>query len=383
MMSLELVDAGTRPHLDRLVVPGMDRLTWLEVDCEEDVLTKGTTQARQNEGMRAGTDLEVAPWPLAVPYHAPVDLVDVNEDLEVSLYHHAPGGLGDVPVPAGDIAAVTDPDPVGAPPEGRVKGLASPAEVREVVRTPTGWVRLPFANEVGGTRLGNPLILYLQRALYGDRYRLVLEDQPLFAPFDLREEGRYYAVDDENRFVPMSTVVDLLSQGRRRLYLRPRRWRWSIFVWADYVNATAFELIPNTEVFVKVAWNRPPFYPIRHDVRVSTQSAELWHPYASAYCSYDAGIESQWEASRAYTDLVRQVLEQQFFSLCWSYILLENSDAYVIVDRDPPAAEDVVLGIGWQSGVGQVRVWIIQRGDLSAVYPKTSIGTFYAFFNAG
>ena len=64
MIYAEARDALTRPLVTVGKVPGMDELTWVEVDTEEDIRTDLT--APMNAAMMAAApELTIAPWPLA------------------------------------------------------------------------------------------------------------------------------------------------------------------------------------------------------------------------------------------------------------------------------------------------------------------------------
>ena len=389
MISAVLRDGGTDALLVRDVAPGMDRLRWRELNLEED--WPGELLGRLNDGMRR-TDQEVtlAPWPRPLPRLAPLDYTPRHEGLVWRLWqrHQAVPTSESVDaswgaVPAGDAQIVADPT-VTDRTQAHASRLANPEELRaNPALDPTVWLRLPFDNETGGCALKEGLVLKWN-SLHNCAFTLSLDDNDVFVPFDLRYQDRYSWVDDDGKPLDPRTVWNTIAdRAALRLYLRPRRWKWFAKVIAHYEIDTIFESALNDEVFLAVYWDRPPFYPVRHDVRHTAANRSLWHEYEAAYLSWDDGVNSAWQLSRHIGEMRYQMVQQQYYSLCYAYTLIGAEPAVISIWRTPPLFAEVVLGIGRvrdATGIEQ-RVWAVQQVGLDAEYPQTLIGQFWGDFD--
>lgn len=385
MIFAELRDAGTKPAVTLAKVPGMDELAYTEVDYEEDIRTSVLTST--NEAMLAADPLiDLAPWPLPLPRMAPADFTQRMRGLQFQLHQWdpafeawgvVPGGLA-VIQPANDpLASRLDRDQVNLTRE------LNPAEVREWM-TAAGldasrWLRLPFRNETGGTDLKEPLFLRWQ-GLQGARYTLELPDNDFYEPFDLTHPERYAFLGEDGKPLEHGELWGAFGDRNRVVvYLRPRRWRWLVTVIAHYEWANWFEDVQNDEVFLSVYYQRPPFYPYRHDLPNASDPAA--YGLANFYGeprSYDQGLESSWDLSWHSIDLRHQILAQQWFSLCEVYVFVGNEDPDLTLLAYPPRAGEIVAGIGFRDELTgrESRVYAQLKDDQAALYPQRTIGLF-------
>ena len=383
MITAEIRDAGTFPQISRAVVPGMDRLRWVEFDCEED--WNGQRRGEISTNMMFRRPLALAPWPLEIGRHAPLDRTPLYEGLTWRLHQRVqqlPEGHAAAwaPVPEGR-AVLSDTVDINEREEVAVSRFSTPEEVRSIVEQPTKWLRLPFDNEGGQCHLVEPALL-MWRGLQNSRFALELEDNDLFTPYDLTKPERYAYWTDEGQRVEAGHLYALLADRERVvLYQRPRRWRIFVKVIAHFVHITPFEMVENDEVFLEVYYHRPPFFPVRFD-QANVGVDVFWHQYEGQMLAYDAGLEWQWEHSRAAQDMRHAIVAQQVFTLCFVYMFIGAEPAVVTVWRVPPAVGEVVLGVGridQATGV-ESRVWVVQEQDVSQVYQQTLLDVFWADF---
>jgi hypothetical protein len=383
-------DAGTTAMVTKDKAPGMDELYYREHRWEEDAFADD--RAKQNADMvSCAESLELAPWPDPLPKAAPVDLTPrYDQGLKLRL-HQATGLLpetddgrwGEVPDGLAQILdpATHPPDPFNREASHVVADL-TPEEVQAAALDPTEWLRLPFRNETGGCDYKRPIRLRWD-GLQGSQFALVLENGLLFAPWDLREGAKYHWQDDAGKAVEHGEIYSELRAGADPvLYIRPRRWRWWIHVWAHYEFVQTWWEQEVMEEFTRIFFDRPPFYPMRHDVLHTASQAWFWHEYENAFLAYDAGVDSKVILSRAASDLRHEIVMAQWFDLCTAYILMDVEIAKVTIWADTPRVGDAVLGVGLRSSVLDVekRVWAVQLEDVTARYPRTLIGQFYSDF---
>jgi hypothetical protein len=357
-------------------VPGMDELTYVEVDYEEDI--RVDLMNAENDAMKAYDPyLTVAPWPVPIPRHAPLDYTMRYDGLQFVLHHWDQFAEDFCEVPGG-MALI---DSTDVPLDRDHQRLSRELNVGEV----RGWpdmkqaTRLPFPNETGGTDLKEPVAI----TYYGPkdcRFALELPDNNYFTPFDLTHPERYILRDSDGTL--LEDGWDFLRPGAdatRVLYLRPRRMRWIVTVIAHYLWVTWFEEAYNDEVFISVFYQRPPFYPMRHNLGTTTkpEAYQLFNFYGEPR-SEDNGLTSSWELSWHSIDLREQILDQQWFSLCEAYEFIGNEDPDLALVAYPPRVGEIVLGVGIvdrASGREDV-VWVYQKEDASSVYPQRTVGEF-------
>lgn len=389
----ELRDAGTEAVVARGVVPGMDRLFYREVRLEEDANAWDVPQ--HNAAMRtAAGGLDLAPWPEKVARCAPVDLTKrYDHAVRVQLLQRMsllPDGSafawGDVPE---GMAHVVDPaspvDPYNRE-ASHVSGFRTPAELRAEESDPTPYLRLPFGNETGGTVLRRAA-LFRWDGLQASRFAFRLENDPLFTPFDLSHPERYEWRRDDGSVLEGGEEFAQLGAGADVvLYLVPRRWRWWLHLWVHYEFVQTWWSQIIDEQFSRIFYDRPPFYPMRHDVVHTAAEAEIWHEWEATFLSWDSGVDSKVSLSEAAAALRAEIIAQQYYDACTAYALLGAEPGRVVVWQDPPRVGDLVVGLGLRSpslGV-ESRVWAIQAVDASALYPRQTIGQFFSdFYYAG
>ncbi len=383
MIFAEVRDGLTRALVTRGAQPGMDSLLWTETDTEEDIRT--TLLDQENADMRAGgTALQIAPWPLDVSPQAPVDLTQRYKGLLFRL--HELDRVADewCPVPGG-VAVIDDPDDPAVDRFDRdhqnMSRMLRPDEVRATAEDPTKWIRLPFANETNGTVLKEPLWMSWH-GLQGPRFTIELPDNDIFTPTDLRHPERYSWVDDDGKAVENGEQwAGFGDRSRLVLYLRPRRWRWIVTVYCIFEYDDWWGSSYNYEWFISVFYLRPPFYPYRHDIALTAQPDHYTSEnFLGEPRSYDAGIESAWDLSWHSRDLRRQILDQQWYSLCEAYTFVDNYPPDIAIQAYPPRFGEIVFGIGFMDEATghESRIWAQVSGDLSTVYPQRTVGQFIA-----
>ena len=374
MIYAEARDALTRPVVISGLVPGMDELTWVEPDTEEDIRTDLSGELNADM-MATGPDLTIAPWPLPVPRQAPVDLTERYGSLAFHLHEYDQAHETWAPVPAGTAMMRTAWDLLDRDQVAMTK-MRSPQEVRDLKPDPENWIRLPFRNETGGTDLKDPIAM-IWNGLQNARFTLELPDNDVFEPFDLTHPERYAFVGDGGVALDHGERWGAFGdRARVVLYLRPRRWRWVVTVLCHYEFVTWFEEVPDDEMFVEVFYRRPPFYPTRHDIASSAQpGAYNLYDWAGNLRSYDDGISSGWDLSWHSIDLRNQIIEQQWYSLCEAYIFLSNEMPDIAIEAYPPRPGDVILGIGFvdEATGRESRAWVVQAVDASGIYPHRTV----------
>lgn len=381
MIEAVLHDAGTRLDVERNPAPGMERGRYLQLDMEESVIESqsGARMGAINAGIRAAGYGSIKPWPGIITRHAPVDLVGANEGLDIRLHQRCNITGRWNPVPEGRLVYTGITRALDRQ-RWRPAAMLTPEEVRELEAADAAeWVRLPFANEPTLGRQINAAWFALQTS----RCTLSMDDNNLWTPFDLTVADRYRWVGDDGATVDGATVQGHFGdRSRLCLYLRPRRWRWVARVTAHFLIVTPFESARNSEAFIKVWFDRPPFFPYRHELPRTIGNQAIFHPYTGTYLDYDAGVDYRWRMTRAFQELQREVVMQQYYSLCVAYILESVEPAQISIQRVTPRQGEVVCGIGIRSQHSGVerRAWAVQMKDLSAVYPQQTISTFWGEF---
>lgn len=381
MITAQLRDGLTAPVVSRQSVPGMDSLYWRETDTEESL--RRDLSSELNAAMRSvAGSMALDPWPQKVPLAAPVDYGPLTKGMSIDLHHRDRLSGERPPIPAA-AAQVLDESAIGLERRELLQGTAllTPAEVRASVSSPTEWIRLPFGNETGGTRMEQPVQL-MWRAK-GAAFRAVLADNDIWTPFDLTHDDWYQAENDDGEVIDKRFWLDFRQSARYVLYLRPRRWRWVVTCVAHFYIVTLFELVQNDEIFIQVFYTRPPYFPYRWDP-TSRDTAPLWHPWVGSWLSFDTAVDWRWGHSLASEDMRHQIYQQQYVSLCASYLFAGNEDPAAVIERVAPRRGELVLGIGrMDNSTGQEhRIWVRQVVDLGSVYPQTVIGSYYFSWSA-
>jgi hypothetical protein len=382
MIFAECRDAGTRPLVILGKVPGEDQVTWIEVDYEDDLIHSDVLFATNAAMTAVEPYLTIAPWPLPIPRQAPVDLTQRYIGLQFQLYQYDVIRDDWSPVPGGLAVIQQDGDPLADPFDRDQQNLSRQLNVSEIqgrAQDPTGWVRLPFVNETGGTELKEPLWVRWQ-SLQNSRFTIALPDNNYFEPFDLTHMDRYQVVDENWRPIDSGAFfAQFADRARLVFYLRPRRMRWIVTVIAHYDLSNWFEDADNDETFITAYYQRPPFFPYRSDFPTSTDpsSYDLFDFFGNP-CSYDQGLYSSWDLSQHSQDLRQQIIDEQWWSECEAYIFTGNEDPVLDLEAYPPRPYEIVAGIGFvdEATGREQRVWIQQVANLYAVYPQRNIGTF-------
>lgn len=391
MISAKILDAGTSPIKNPVLLgpfpPGMDGLVYREIDFEEDNVDP--RPAEINDAMRAVEDVSIRPWPEELPGQSWIDKTrryetDGDDGFRLNLYRHDRTSGTYAPVPAGEITLELNEPRETNEQAARITRELTWEEIQNRATTPADWLRLNVENRKStGTDLENPLSIQW-RGLRGTEYRLEMPDQSLFAPFDFRYPERYQGMTDDGVLLdPNETAgrLSLFAGGRYRLYFRPRKWRYVATVIAHYLLISAFELVPFSEVFTRANTQRPPFYPIRHDL-IHTSKIKTIPNFYGDLRSWDAGINWQWEHTRSAAAIAHEIIDSQYWTKLLVKLFVGNEDADVTITRYPPDPDDIVFGIGRiDTATGrESRTWIVQRAELVDQYPRIVLGQYLVPF---
>jgi hypothetical protein len=373
MIYASLFDAGTELRKLPADVPGMDEAWWINSGWEESFFehASGRRIAELNARMQNIQNLQVRPWPEPMPGKMWIDNTHRYRrfgfdglKFRMSMWDRIPDTF--LLAPAGDPELVTQtvPSPILEPVEGRLLRELSWREIQARAENPGEWYRLDTLNESEGTQLQEPLAL----AFRGIRGPLVpgIEDQSLFAPFDLAlGESIYRAVDESGVEVPLERAW-LYPRGTYDLYLRTRKWRYNVIVYATFLYISWFEMYTIVTPFVHMWYDRPPVYPLRHNILETSPGTN------------DAAIVLQFEQSQAAADLTQQIFQAQWWTLCDAFIFQSVERVEMWVNRMPPAKREVILGVSRidQATGAESRVWVENRLNMTTVYPVQQIAYF-------
>lgn len=349
MIYARLFDGGTELRIQAADEPGLDVAWWTDARVfEESVFDFGqrrNTQAQnavvENVSRRVGgsQDRTVRAWPDPFPSHSWIDWTaryrrTSTDGFALSIHYPERfiGGQGFPVLPAGELEF--DPSLTPSPDTERETGRLLPErswrDVRELhagMEDPESYVRLDTLNEAGGTRLQEPIALRIR----GERGSVVpvLPDQSLFDPFDLRED-RYRFIGPDGQVLGRDFAY-LNPRGFYNLHLRPRRWKFFVTVHAIFWHISWFELFPVREVFSQAWYDRPPTYPLRHNLHnfniFTTDPAVLW----------------QFEHSQAAADLTDQIFDAQWWSLSEAHIFGFVELVQMWIERAAPRKGETVL----------------------------------------
>lgn len=386
MISAMLLDAGTRANVRGSLLPGMHELTYVSHRFEHSMSYQLDTHWINGKLRGAGQTVTMNPWPVPLPYACPVDYTDRYRMLAVTLWERDQYGDRWAEAPAGHavllpLTAINSLDR-----ELTTIGChLTPEEIRaNPAIDPRLWIRQPFENEINACALKTPVDL-TWHGTTGHRYTFVLDDNIFFTPFDFTHPERYDWVNDDGEPTEdsLSAYSTFPDGARLKLYLRPRRWKSWVRTIAHYVYVSFFEEVASDETFTRVMWDRPPFYPVRQWVAMTAASLDFWYPwFGGVWCTYDAGIADSFDRSMTAQDLRREIVDQQWWSPCMAYILIDVEPALLVVTAVPPEPFEVVAGLGrvdLTSG-RETRVWAVQKVEASTTYPNTVVGTFFVDF---
>ena len=384
MIRADLFDAGTTlikvPHESP---PGMDLAYYREIDMEHDWPAQRTGEIA-TDIMAVERRVDLLPWPEKFPGNMWVDQgrrhygVDGGPQFEMYHYNLYSKEYSPLPSPLAQITYDQDAEPNAIRRDERTSDLLTADEVAAREIDGTKWLRLPTINESGGCQLRTPVIM-TQRAQTGAAFALTGDYNALYMPFDLREPDLYTMVDsDGNQFSDQKKehYIKLMEGGCYRLYLAPAKWRWVATVVAHYVYISWFEAFYTDEIFTRAWYNRPPIYPYRHNVLISSQNPSI--EYNGVWHSTDIGIADGFDRARGSADLRRQIIEAQWWSLSEIYLFLSNDPCSMTLWQHPPDPGDVVLGIGRVDYPSQKEevVWLIQKQPVFDRWPNTVVGLY-------
>jgi hypothetical protein len=273
----------------------------------------------------------------------------------------------------------------------KVSDLKTPSEVAleksQEGEDPTQYVRAPLQNETeyhgswkGYTHLKNPIACTISGVGGNNVVLEIPNDQLLFAPQDWRYPEWYKCFNINGEpLEPTSEWLSLRRNGKYRVHIRPRMWRWTIFVLAHYIYVTLWGLIPNDEYFTHVFFDRPPFYPWRHDV-ITTKASSPVYNWNNQARSYDLALDYHWEHTNAAADLSRQIIEQQYSMPSMVYLFLSNEDPDLFLEAWPSYKGDIVAVIERidEASGSEGLVFVQQSANLLSYFPKFQFGAFLA-----
>jgi hypothetical protein len=398
-MRAELYDAGTRllkgnygggSLLDVQAKPGMQKGSFREIDMEYDFRDAATRIVQINKALREG-DLrtELLPWPVPFPGRMWMDNTTRYEAAEggpvLQAYHNDPYGGGYDLAPAGrtELVVVDRKEEVERE-QARVSALPTTEAIQDRNPSPTEWLRLDLENEAGSssTDLQRQQVMMHHTDKEGGRVTLSGGFNAITCPFDLREPTWYRVLDRDG--APIATepedVAKLLAfdpEGHYRLYLRPANWRWVYTVVAHYIYVSWFELFYTDQIFTQAYYQRPPVYPKRHDLlHAVPQFTVNGVPH-----SYDEAINLSWDYSRASKFLSHQIIDAQWYTMSEAFIFAGNDPGSLVITMYPPAANDIVLGVGRVDYPGgtEETLWVQQVTDVEAEsgWAPTTLEVYY------
>jgi len=263
----------------------------------------------------------------------------------------------------------------------------NPAEA--ATRNPNGvplpWARLPFKNETeaqdsrfrGYTHLKEPILVDMHGYEGSSIVLRNPNDTLLFTPFDFSHPEWYNCFADDGTPLDSYHWLALRPDANYTIHLRPRWWRYTIFVLAHYAYVSLWGLQLNDEYFTHVFFDRPPVYPYRHDV-IHTKQVQGTPNWNNDMRSYDLGLDMWWETTKAAGNLAREILDQQYSWYCVVYMFLSNENPDCFIECWPPYKGDIVCAIEREDKAtgSTTTVFVQQNRSLSTVFPKYQFGAF-------
>lgn len=383
---LQMYDGGTYAVKVDSGAPGMERVRWVPADYEEEAAWIDNTDST-NLVMRDTSPLVVEPWPLPLNNHLVFDNHEHNIDMAFSLDDYSPLLEEASPLPGGTstFKEVANENPIARADTIKSDRL-SPSEVRQVVDNPGEWLRYPADNEYGSAATHEQAMYAWQGLGTGPAFRLRLDDNDHFVPFDLAKHNRYklsingYPENDPGGYVSTHHHLNFKAGGDYRVHLRPRLW-WVVarcqatFIWVDMLTLS-YDLVD----FIVGFHMRPPVYPYRHDINNTRQSFPI-EDYLGVPVSYDIGIDWEFASSRMAAQLSREILKMEWRGWSSAYVLYTVTPATLYITREIPRVGEVTCVVEHMDGMAPAGgIDVVQQVDLSAEYPRVAIGTFFSEF---
>jgi hypothetical protein len=392
VIAIRLRDMGTVPVNAGFIAPGMEELYYRGERSYMETINSQSAE-KSNAAAKEIYPVTISPFPEPMPGRMWIDWTERyerigNDGLRFELYHDDLS-VGSPLVAAGafGLSVTTDPDPEVNPADSRLLRELTNAE--QVARRGGEWLRAPLRNEQpGGTDLQAPALIYAQD-LRGEAFQLAMPDNSLFTPFDFCYPERYIIVSDDDDATQIQEPDQVRAMLAFRngvnytLYLRPRRWRYVAETIAHYAWISMFEFVLMDEWFIHSWWDRPPIYPIRHDIMHTSLVSDHWHTYYDPL-AYDIGIDDYWMRSPQFGVLTKLMLDAQVWTVSFAYILLGAENCKTTIWRYEPRGYEYVCGIGthdYATG-DEGRFWVMAKPDVDWVtlYPRTILGQFLMTF---
>jgi len=375
MIAARLFDLGTRYTGVNSGVPGMTEPRYLQVSMYEDALEDRSRQIN-DALLEVSPAQDCVPWPEQMPRKCWVDTtqryIDPHDGIRFNLRYHVPVVDDYTLAPAGDAVLVANPDPEVDRADGRITKWLRWPDVQDV-RGPD-WIRLDATNHAQGG-LTAPACLNLTGGYRGGAVALELPDNTLFAPWDLSELDRYLVYrelpdGDLARLSAAEAARETLlrDRGLYSLYLRPRRWEWSVLMQVDYLYVSFVEHFIFSLFFTFRWYDRPPFWPRRHNIFQSGGEPD----------AVDAACYEKLNNSEATAMMRSEIMKLQLFTPCEVITFLRAHPAEVTIWRIPERARDICLGIGRVDKTTGLenRVWLRYATEQTR-YPKTQVAYWH------
>jgi len=379
MIGVTPFDGGTRAIRRTDVVPGMDRLLWVEANYEEEA-SYVSNQVETNECMITIDDVRSEPYPLPFNYHMVLDFTDKYRTFGLKLKAYDQYRDDWSEVPAGNAVfktatqvSTTDPDDL------MVSDLLNQTEVRGWVDNPGDWIYIEPENvtSLGGTALEEQAHIEWHY-LAGSVYRVEVPDNILFTPFDLTESGRYWIRDRDGRGIDPA-FLDMDEDAQWEYHLRPRLWQIQARCRARYIWVTNFGYAYDDVDFIVQSKMRPPVAPWRHNVFVTSATQPI-DDYLGTPVSYDHGINYAFYYSAAARQLSQEILKMQWHGWSSAYILMDVTPATLYIQAEVPRVNDVVCVVRPYDSAPASEIHIGNNVSMSSIYPRIPVGVFWSDF---
>ena len=394
-VEVELLDTWTRPVVNLAYQPGLDRMTYLQVSPTYNYGWWRSIDDNRALGELAFifdfAQLPFATWPPGMPARMPVDWSAINSGTAggpvFTLHHHdeVTGLTAPVPHPYARQVADALYSPVEDGDDANVGATAYHEDISAANHTAEGpvHIRLSERNRDGGTWLERPLNLRWH-GVPGGQMVLVLEDNDLFVPFDLREPGRYAvlnATGTEFLAPDASTFMRFRPGELWRVHLRPQFWWFDVWMLVHYEIVTPFISIPSDEVIRFEGAMRPPVWPYRHNLLYTRTIADV-PSFFGAYYSWDPGINAGFQYSALGVALSEAAHAEEYHTLCMAKVFLFNEQPWADIWTDAPRVNSIVAAFDHvDRASGEVeRFLLMQVFDHRSVYPDRIIGSYLLDF---
>jgi hypothetical protein len=139
-----------------------------------------------------------------------------------------------------------------------------------------------------------------------------------------------------------------------------------VIVYVVFIYIGWFETYEVLLPFPHLWYDRPPVYPLRHNILETNADTN------------DAAIVWQFEHSQAAADIEQQIFDAQWWTPCEVFIFKNVEKVVMWVNRVPPAKREVILGVGRvdQATGAESRVWVENRYNMTSAYPVQQIAYF-------